>query len=254
MSSQPSNGASNSQGLKLAIKHLSENRIDAILMLTRASTVLFTIFYMIPIFGGMSQYSCYQKVLVANAATSALRLHQRMPSFQFTRNYIAMLLLEDSAHYMLYSIIFLFNSPITLVLLPVALFAFLHLTSYTLLLLDKSGLRRSSMYTRLSVVVEHYQAAILQTVSMTEIVLMPIIILSIFAGRSSLVTPFMYYRFLCSRYTSRRNPYTRQMFFCLKVNTEAFVYRPGVPAFLRTLVARMIAFITRLAPQPTHTS
>ena len=58
-------------------------------------------------------YSMYQKALIANAAASALRLRQRLPQFQFSRDYFSRLLLEDSAHYMFYSIMFLYSSPIT---------------------------------------------------------------------------------------------------------------------------------------------
>ena len=39
---------------------------------------------------------------MSNAATSALRLHQRLPRVAFTREFLATLLLEDSAHYLLY--------------------------------------------------------------------------------------------------------------------------------------------------------
>ena len=52
-------------------------------------------------------YSAYYKALVANAATSALRLHQRQPRLHFSREFIASVLLEDSFHYMFYSLIFL---------------------------------------------------------------------------------------------------------------------------------------------------
>ena len=36
------------------------------------------------------------KALMANAATSALRLHQRLPQVQFTREFLTQFLLEDS--------------------------------------------------------------------------------------------------------------------------------------------------------------
>lgn len=77
---------------------------------------------------------------MANAATSALRLHQRMPRLQFTREYFALLLVEDSCHYLFFSTIFLYVSPFILILLPVVLFAILHAASYSLTLLDVSVL------------------------------------------------------------------------------------------------------------------
>lgn len=82
--------------------------------------------------------NAFYKVLLANAATSALRLHQRMPRLEFTREYFALLLVEDSCHYLFFSTIFLYVSPFILILLPVVLFAILHAASYSLTLLDVS--------------------------------------------------------------------------------------------------------------------
>ena len=61
--------------------------------------------------------SMYQKSLLSNAATSALRLHQRLPNFQLNREFFALLLLEDSAHYLFYSLIFVYSHPITSILI-----------------------------------------------------------------------------------------------------------------------------------------
>lgn len=82
--------------------------------------------------------NAFYKVLLANAATSALRLHQRMPRLTFTREYFALLLVEDSCHYLFFSTIFLYVNPFILILLPVVLFAILHAASYSLTLLDVS--------------------------------------------------------------------------------------------------------------------
>ena len=67
---------------------------------------------------------------MANGATSALRLHQRLPQVQFNRQFLTMFLMEDSAHYLLFSLIFLYTAPITLVLGPMVLFVVLHFSSY----------------------------------------------------------------------------------------------------------------------------
>ena len=75
---------------------------------------------------------------MSNAATSALRLHQRIPRAQFSQEFLSQLLTEDSAHYLLYSIIFMYTAPITMVLAPIFLFALLHFASYSLGLLDVS--------------------------------------------------------------------------------------------------------------------
>lgn len=61
-----------------------------------------------------------------------------MPRLQFTREYFALLLVEDSCHYLFFSTIFLYVSPYLGILLPVVLFAILHAASYSLTLLDVS--------------------------------------------------------------------------------------------------------------------
>lgn len=70
--------------------------------------------------------SFYQRALLANALTSALRLHQRLPHFQLSRAFLAQALLEDSCHYLLYSLIFVNSYPVTSILY---LNAFLYLIS-----------------------------------------------------------------------------------------------------------------------------
>lgn len=59
----------------------------------------------------------YQRALLANALTSALRLHQRLPRFQLSRTFLAQALQEDSCHYLLYSLILVNSYPITSILL-----------------------------------------------------------------------------------------------------------------------------------------
>ena len=46
---------------------------------------------------------------------------------------------EDSFHYLLFSLNFMPCSPVTLVLVPIMLFALLHFASYTLMLCDVSA-------------------------------------------------------------------------------------------------------------------
>lgn len=61
-------------------------------------------------------HSYYQKALLSNGVTSALRLHQRVPHFQFSREYFGRLFLEDSAHYLFYSLIFVTGPPVSSIL------------------------------------------------------------------------------------------------------------------------------------------
>lgn len=62
------------------------------------------------------------------------------------------------------------------------------------------------------------------------------------------MTPFLYYHFLSLRYSSRRNPYNRNMFHELRLATEAFANNPKVPTIGKKALLSGIAIITRLAP------
>uniref|UniRef100_V5HDM0 Putative conserved plasma membrane protein n=2 Tax=Ixodes ricinus TaxID=34613 RepID=V5HDM0_IXORI len=235
------------RGFSEVINHISIHKIESLLWFTRMCTVVFTLLYIIPILGA-NPYTCYQRALISNAATSALRLHQRMPTIQLSRMFLSQLLIEDSCHYLFFSLIFLFAQPMTLVLLPVFLFALLHSASFSLTLLDKFGGRSGFLGTWLVLLLEHQNNNILRLVAFTEIFLMPLTIFSLLSGRSSLVTPFVYYRFLSLRYASRRNPYSRTVFHELRLVTEHYASRPGCPAFLSRLLYKTIGLICQLSP------
>ena len=61
---------------------------------------------------------------------------------------------------------------------------------------------------------------ILRLIAFSEIFLMPMTVVYLFTGRTWLVVPLVYYRFLGLRYSSRRNPYTRAVFYELRLALE----------------------------------
>lgn len=233
-------------GVPALKKHIVENKVDFALWITRVLTVLFTVGYFIPIF--WNPYTLYYKALLSNSATSALRLHQRLPRVTLTREFLQQLLLEDSCHYLLYSAIFFHIPPVTLVLLPVFLFGVLHSASYSLTLLDKLGQNAWWGARLLISVIEFQSRNILRLVSFTEIFLMPFTVILIFLGRANLLTPFLYYQFLCLRYSSRRNPYTRNMFHELHVMILNTANKPGMPGFIKNFLLGAVTLAGRFAP------
>lgn len=233
----------NIEALKL---HVLSHKIDVALWAIRIFTIIFTLGYFIPIFG--SAQNAYYKALLANAATSALRLHQRLGTVQFNRQFLAQLLLEDSCHYLFYSLIFIYVAPITLVLLPVVLFSILHSSSYSLTLLDTLGQNAWWGARLLISIVEFQSRNILRLISFTEIVLMPLCVVLVLMGKAGLLTPFIYYHFLIQRYTSRRNPYTRNMFHELRVLFESTAAKPSMPGILRQALLAVVSFSSKLAP------
>lgn len=227
---------------------MTSNKVEAGLWLTRVFTVISSIMFLLPIFGG-NPYTHYQRALISNAATSALRLHQRLPNFQFSRAFMSILFAEDSCHYLLYSIIFLNSYPITMVLVPVFLFALLHACTYTRNLLNVIGPNSMMFLRNLITKLQAQQTNILRFIACSEIFLMPAIVFMTFSGKCTIFHPFVYYRFLSLRYASRRNPYCRTLFCELRMTVEYMCNKPQCPQFVRNLSFKAIAFITRLAPQ-----
>ena len=127
----------------------------------------------------------------------------------------------------------------------------------------------------------------------SEIFLMPMTIILVFTGRVSILTPFMFYRFLglryvalvCGRalnlkldftynsrpnpscilnkhiyliimiiirYSSRRNPYTRAVFYELRISLEQAAAAPNFPNFARGILYKAIAMVSNMAPQTAY--
>ncbi|XP_068150650.1 Krueppel homolog 2 [Drosophila tropicalis] len=233
-------------GTAKLLQHFQTNRIDSALWALRALVIFFAVSYVIPIF--TTQQSAFSKVLLANAAISALRLHQRVPAFSFTREFVARLFAEDSWHYMMYSLIFFNIRPSLLVLIPVVLYSVLHASSYSLKLLDIIG-QNSWWGARFIISIVEFQAAnILKATAFCEIFIMPYAIILTFMSHAGLMTPIIYYQYLVMRYSSRRNPYPRTAFAELRITFETLAARSPPP--VAKIIRGGIGFVNRLAPQP----
>lgn len=227
--------------------YMMSNKVEAALWGTRMFTVVCSIMFLLPIFGG-NPYTFYQRALISSAATSALRLHQRLPNFQFSRVFMSQLFAEDSCHYLFFSIIFLNSYPITMALVPVFLFALLHACTYTKNLLNLVGPNSLMLIRNLINKLQLQQVNILRFIACAEIFLMPAVIVMVFSGKCTIFHPFVYYRFLALRYASRRNPYCRTLFMELRMTVEHVCNKPQCPQFVRNMSVKIIAFISRLAP------
>jgi transmembrane protein 33 len=224
------------------ISVLIERKTDAVLLLSRLATLFFTVLFILPFFRSQGQVY-YTKALLSAIVTSVLRLRQRLPNLQLSREFLFYLLREDSAHYLMYSFLFLSGLPMTIVLVPIATFAFLHSCSFLSQILTQFPALQQQCNR-----VTDSQVNLLRFIALNEIILMPILILSILVVRSNFLLIFMYYRFLTLRYASHRNPYTRNLFFELRQAVEQLCARPACPPIIARACHNTIAFVNRLAP------
>lgn len=196
-------------GMDAVVEHIANHRVDFILALTRALTVLCTISYLIG-FPGPSD-NRFKQALLMNAATSSLRLHQRTPPpalNQLSRNYFMSLIREDSFHYLMYPLMFFTGHPLLLALLPCCLYAIFNLAVYAITILDKLG-NQEHLRNKLSGFIAQYQQSLLHTVALAELTLMPVIVLGVFLRYVGILVPVLYYRFLMLRYNSTRNAHMK---------------------------------------------
>ncbi|CAG9571531.1 unnamed protein product [Danaus chrysippus] len=236
------------KGIPALKAHVIANKIDVALWGIRLLTVLCTFGYVLPVFN--NSVSAFYKALLANAATSALRLHQRIPAreISLSREFVNRFFLEDSAHYLFYSLIFMNVAPNLLILTPIFLFALLHAASYSLTILDTLG-QNSMWVARLLISLVEFQSRnILRVAALAEIVLFPLVVFMALVGYCGLMTPFVYYYFVTWRYTSRRNPYTRNTFRELRSAAERAASKPALPGALRSAILAAVQLVCRLAP------
>ncbi|XP_077984038.1 transmembrane protein 33-like [Glandiceps talaboti] len=238
------------RGWQAVSEHISTHKIDTGLWLSRLFTVMCCIVFIIPIFGQAYSYGAYQRALICNGLTSALRLHQRLPRFQMNREFFGRMLLEDSCHYLFYSLIFANSYPITLVLTPIMLYAILHASSYTRILLNLSSETAFAFIRRIIDKLATSQQQLFRFIALNEIIIFPCIVAMLFTGKSSILLPFVYYRFISLRFSSRRNPYCRVIFHEMRVYAENFSRGPSCPGFLRNIIYKSIVLLEKLAPIP----
>lgn len=197
------------RGWDSVVEHVTNHKIDFILAITRALTVLCTISYLIGFPGPSSNR--FKQALLMNAATSSLRLHQRMPPpplNQLSRAYFMNLIREDSFHYLIFPLMFFTGHPIALALLPCALYALFNLAIYAISILDKLG-NQDQLKAKIVDLIAKYQQSLLHTVALSEVALMPIVVIGVFTRFVGIFVPILYYRFLMLRYNSTRNAHVK---------------------------------------------
>jgi len=191
----------------------------------------------------------FQRIMLANAVICCLRIHQRVPVFHFSRAHFAKCLQEDSAHYLIFSFVFLISKSLTLALLPTCLFALLHACNFTRQMFDCHGPHSWFFLRKLINAVARHQTNLFRCIALTEIFLMPTIIFMFFTGKSHPIAPFLYYKFLQYRYLSKRNPYSRLVFYELRIAAFQTMKHPSCPGPLTWIIGKIITLCCKLGPR-----
>ncbi|VDO27115.1 membrane protein - rat, putative [Brugia malayi] len=243
----PSTTHSYVRGQSTLADFLKSRQTDVILFLTRIITVLCASYFILPFGARSSQYSAYSKAFAAAAATNALRVHQRVGGLRFTREFLSMVLLEDSCHYLIYSVLFITSVPVTMALMPIFLYGLLHAVNFITQICYALG-KATNVADKMSELTRQHTQNLLGIIACSEIFLMPMLVAMVFMGKTSFFLPFIYYRFIMLRYVSRRNHSTKLVFYQLRASLEQAVSSPNCPQMIRNTVHSIISIACRLCP------
>uniref|UniRef100_A0A5S6Q1X7 Transmembrane protein 33 n=1 Tax=Trichuris muris TaxID=70415 RepID=A0A5S6Q1X7_TRIMR len=248
----PRRGAfSNSQAQRTGFtQYLCSNPINSILWFLRGITIVCGLMFVFTV--GLNKHSAYQKTLLSAAATNALRLHQRVGRVQFSMSFLQNTFCEDSFHYLLYCMILLSVQPMTLGLATVVLFALLHWCNFFVNLMQASGFGNATLCQTIDSFIKRHMQTILHLAACCEIFLLPVIVSLTLYGKCNVIAPFVYYRFVTMRYSSRRNPRTRLAFQELRATAEYIANHRACPSLVQKAIHQLIRLVNWLAPPPVH--
>ncbi|MCP9259343.1 Transmembrane protein 33 [Dirofilaria immitis] len=157
---------------RFVLSHVSEflksRQTDAILFLTRIVTVLCTFYFILPLGTRSSQYSAYSKAFAAAAATNALRVHQRVGGLRFTREFLSTVLMEDSCHYLIYCVLFITSTPVTMALMPIFLYGLLHSMNFAIQICYAVG-KAANVADKISELIRQHTQNLLGVIACSEI-------------------------------------------------------------------------------------
>lgn len=238
-----------SQGPSTVIKLsqlVQENKLDAVSWVIRLYLVFLSIQHIL--LGGAlpAMDSCYKKALIANALVACIRLHQRIGgNFALTKEHFQQVVLEDSAHYLLFSIVFLMQpGKITMALVPITIMAAVHAVKYGYKVLDTIGTNTGrGVFNAIAL----KQQSLFRVVALTEIFLLPVLIIMVILGRAQIFSPFLFYRYVKLRYHSQRNVYCKQVFYELKMAGEQYKSNPRTPQILKKAIQSVQDMCLKLA-------
>ncbi|CAI2349512.1 unnamed protein product [Caenorhabditis sp. 36 PRJEB53466] len=219
-------------------QYVSANTLDCVLFVSRVLTVFFALNYMLPFIGLVPAHSAYYKIFAASAATFALRLHMRIRGqIALNAEFMQRLVIEDAFHYLIYSIVFLMATPVSMAALPITIYAALHAATFFTKAMRETG-HNVGIVPKIEQFTSQQTQNALGIIACSEIFLVPLLVSLIFSGKGSLLLPFVYYRFLSLRYASRRNPSTRQAFAQMRGSLQNVATSASCPSPIRSFIHR----------------
>ncbi|KAJ3084655.1 hypothetical protein HDU99_008401 [Rhizoclosmatium hyalinum] len=189
--------------------------------LGHATTVIQTLIYII--FSGARNYTKAIWAILLSYGIILYKAHGT-PKLNNIQMYVQRIMVDENTQYLLLALIWWTSKPIWVVLLPFATFSVFHAANYMRTELIPTVIPSTSPFyvissTKVIPLLTHfsqtYQAKCLRAVSYLEVFfILPYLIVFVFTGKVSFMTPFIFVQFLRFRY--QFSPMTREAFAELK--------------------------------------
>ncbi|KAJ3193730.1 hypothetical protein HK101_004274 [Irineochytrium annulatum] len=205
----------------------------------------------------------YAKAFYGTILSYGIILYKAHGVPQISRAYLERVMMDENTQYLILALIWLTSKPVWIVLIPFATFSLFHSLNYTRSeLLPKLFPPSSALHATISQRVapailafsQNYQGRSLRLIAYVEVWgILPYLIISVFIGGVSLLTPFIYVHFLRFRFFF--SPLTREAFADLKARADTYLLAPTTPAWVSASYKKVIELIIKYGdvqaqPQP----
>ncbi|TPX34302.1 hypothetical protein SmJEL517_g03033 [Synchytrium microbalum] len=197
----------------------------------------------------------YSRAYMGTLLSYGIILYKAHGIPQISRAYMQRILLDENTQYLLLALIWLTSSPISVTLIPYTTFSVFH--SITFIRTDvlpaivpptsaQVSLSRRLQQSLLQFV-QRYQASALRMVAYAEVyVTLPVLVLSVFTGRASILSPFLYANFLRFRYIF--SPTTKQAFNDLRIRLDGMIEQnASTPTWAKAMYVKARDYLIQYA-------
>lgn len=201
-------------------------------ILAHSAFLICAVLYLIPL--GFS-YSAYYIAVLCSATAYGISLFSSIGFPKMNAAYMNTMLANDNFHYLFLSLALMTAMPLTVVLVPLAVYAFYHMCSFmrnnsTRVPPQYQTVFRDQIQPTIDKALARQQEALIWCAQM-EYLSMVMILLNLFMGRSDVSLVIGFYWFLSFRY--RSNVYSKEVFIAMRDKVKSTVmglaqrFRPG---------------------------
>ncbi|KAJ3376407.1 hypothetical protein HDU92_000380 [Lobulomyces angularis] len=195
--------------------------------------------------------SFYVRAYYGTLLSYAIILYKAHGTPQLSRAYLQRIMMDENTQYLLLAVVWFTSPPVFVSLIPYVTFSIFHVITFTRTEIiptiqpppfKPTAKKVISVLTKFT---NDFQTKALNLVAYLEVwFIMPYLILTIFIGRTSILTPLLYGHFL--RFRHFYSPLTKKSFRDLRIKLDGVFQNEKIPPFVKNVYTRLQGLITSL--------